>query len=267
MEVEIKKKSARLLDVRDVLIVGGYVVWESVNVICIARAKDPVTNQAPYSSATVVLVAECIKFSISTRQLWKAGLGTADIDWQDNWKFLIPALLYCINNNLFIFALRLVPGSVFQMLLNLRSLYTGVLFYFLMGRQLSARQWSSLIILCFGTVLCQYATMEDTGSMIVSQWGVMLSFIYGFISVAAGVWTELLLKKGTKSIHLDNAQLYFYGIWFNLGGLLMSEWGTEVEGGGGMTPAGVFRGWELASTWTICFNIAGGFTSRKVLAY
>ncbi len=107
--------------------------------------------------------------------------------------------------------------------------------------------------------------MEDTGSMIVSQWGVMLSFIYGFISVAAGVWTELLLKKGAKSIHLDNAQLYFYGIWFNLGGVLMSEWGTEGEGGGGMTPAGVFRGWELVSTWTICFNIAGGFTSTKYL--
>jgi hypothetical protein len=159
-----------------------------------------------------------------------------------------------MNNNLFIFALRLVPGSIFQMLLNLRSLYTGILFYFL-GRQLSGRQWSSLVLLCFGTVLCQYVNMEDTGSMIAWQSGVTLSIIYGVISVAAGVWTELLLKKGAN-IYLDNAQLYFYGIWFNLGGVLMLQWGTEAEGGGGKTPAGVFRGWELASTWTICLNIA-----------
>ena len=56
----------------------------------------------------------------------------------------------------------------------------------------------------------------------VSQWGVFLSVVYGFISVGAGVWSELLLKKGTKGIHLDNSQLYAYGMFFNFVGVLVA---------------------------------------------
>ena len=51
------KKGARGLSVFDVLIVGGYVVWESVNVLCIAWAKDPITKQGV---ACVVLCFLCL---------------------------------------------------------------------------------------------------------------------------------------------------------------------------------------------------------------
>jgi hypothetical protein len=43
------------------------------------------------------------------------------------------------------------------------------------------------------------------------------------------VLSELLLKRGTKCSHLDNAQLYSYGVFFNFVGMLMTE-STGSEG-------------------------------------
>ena len=260
------KKGLGMLGGGDLLVVALYVVWETVNVLCIAWAKDPVTKQAAYSAPSLVFAAESTKFAISAAELRRAGMGAADVDWEQNWKFAIPALLYSINNNLFVYILRIVPGSVFQMLSNLRSLYTGVLFYFLMDRRLSRQQWMALVLLVVGAGLCQYANTDDDSNLRVSQWGVFLSVVYGFISVGAGVWSELLLKRGTKSIHLDNAQLYAYGMFFNFVGVLMTEsaggeWHSSNSGS-------VLRGWDVWSTWVICFNMAAsGIVCSMVLKY
>ena len=257
------KKGLGMLGGRDILVVALYVLWETVNVLCIAWAKDPVTKKAAYSAPSLVFAAESAKFAISAAQLRRASLGAADVDWEQNWKFAIPALLYSINNNLFVYILRIVPGSVFQMLCNLRSLYTGVLFYFLMDRRLSGQQWVALLLLVCGAALCQYANIDDTSHLRVSQWGVLLSVVYGFISVGAGVWSELLLKRGTKSIHLDNAQLYAYGMFFNFVGVLMSE-----STGGEWQSDRALRGWNVWSTWIICFNMAAsGIVCSVVLKY
>jgi len=255
------KKGLGMLGGGDLLIVALYVVWETINVLCIAWAKDPATKEAAYSAPTLVFAAESAKFAISAAELRRAGLGAADVDWVQNWKFAIPALLYSINNNLFVYILRIVPGSVFQMLSNLRSLYTGVLFYFLMDRRLSRQQWMALVLLVVGAGLCQYANTDDDSNLRVSQWGVFLSVVYGFISVGAGVWSELLLKKGTKGIHLDNSQLYAYGMFFNFVGVLVA-----ARAGGGWH--GGMRGWDVWSTWLICFNMAAtGIVCSLVLKY
>jgi len=108
------KKGLGLLSTTDLMLVGLYVAWETVNLLCISWAKDPVTQEAAYSSPTVVFAAESAKLAFSAMQLRKAGLGPGEIDLAENWKFALPALLYCINNNLFVFILRIMPGSVFQ---------------------------------------------------------------------------------------------------------------------------------------------------------
>ena len=109
-------------------------------------------------------------------------------------KYGVPGLLYCINNNLFHYVRcacvardATVPGATcpppppnmtcccfvaytepgcdqvvasampaaFQVLLNLRALWTGVMFYLMMGRQLTGRQWIALGVLCTGAILSQ----------------------------------------------------------------------------------------------------------------
>ena len=134
-----------------------------------------------------------------------------------------------------------------QILLNFRSLYTGVLFYFLMGRQLTRQQWSALALLVVGGCICQYANEIESSPLKVSHFGIILCLVYGAISVTAGVYSELLLKKGTKSIFVENAQLYAYGIFFNFVAVAIDKFHYGKS---------TFRGWELASTWLVCFNIS-----------
>ena len=45
--------------------------------------------------------------------------------------------------------------AAFQVLLNVRVLWTGVMFYFLMGRVLTKKQWLALFVLCGGAVCTQ----------------------------------------------------------------------------------------------------------------
>ena len=65
--------------------------------------------------------------------------------------------------------------------------------------------------------------------------------------MTAGVYSELLLKKGTKSIFVENAQLYAYGIFFNFVAVAIDKFHYGKS---------TFRGWELPSTWLVCFNIS-----------
>ena len=254
-----RQRDVSNLSLSDLPMLAFFVACQSFNVLSIAWSKDPLTRQTAYSTPTVVMAAEGLKFSFSVAQMRRNGLGYRDVEWRRNWLFALPALLYGINNNLMVHILRIVPGSVFQMSLNIRTLYTGVLFYCLMGRELARRQWSALVLLVVGTGMCQYANETDASELRVSPLGIVLCFGFGVISVVAGVYSELLLKKGTKSIHVENAQLYAYGIFFNLVGVLHEHTASGVD---------ALRGWDMVSTYIVVFNLGAlGVVTSAILKY
>ena len=115
------------------------------------------------------------------------------------------------------------------------------------------------MLLVVGTGMCQYANQTDTGELRVSPLGIVLCFGFGVISAVASVYSELLLKKGTKNIHVENAQLYAYGIFFNLVGVLHEHTASGVD---------ALRGWDMVSTYIVVFNLGTlGVVTSAILKY
>jgi probable UDP-sugar transporter A4 len=143
--------------------------------------------------------------------------------------YLLPALLYFINNNLVIYMLHQMDSATFQVLGNLKILTTAVLFYFIMGKSLSILKWFSLFLLFIAGIFYVFGNLkskvpEETGSlddffadMYITHLGIIMILVYSFISGFAGVYSEKLLKQYSKySIHTQNIYLYTFGTLFNL---------------------------------------------------
>ena len=143
--------------------------------------------------------------------------------------YLLPALLYFINNNLVIYMLHEMDSATFQVLGNLKILTTAVLFYFIMGKSLSLLKWTSLFLLFVAGIFYVFGNLksrvpENTGSlddffadMYITRLGIIMILVYSFISGFAGVYSEKLLKQYSKySIHTQNIYLYTFGTIFNL---------------------------------------------------
>lgn len=135
-----------------------YIVIESASVICISKAKDE-KGISIYNSATVVLFAELMKFFISLGGLW-----TEDpylVTFRKTFslpqflRYGVPAALYAVNNNIFLFVLTLITPSIFQLLLNLRVVWTGVVFKFILDRPITKQQWLAMFALIIGCILVQ----------------------------------------------------------------------------------------------------------------
>ena len=85
---------------------------------------------------------------------------------------------------------------------------------------------------------------DGAASAGLSVVALLLTLLYTWISVGAGVYNELLLKTGgSRSIHLANVPLYMWGVALNLLILLVQ--------GSGDDDRGFWVGWDHMSTWVL----------------
>lgn len=274
-----------------------YIVIESASVICISKAKDA-HSKPIYNSATVVLFAEITKLLISL-----AGLHGEDpylvnfratFSWTRFLSYGVPAVLYAVNNNIFLFVLTLIAPSVFQLLLNLRVAWTGLTFRLVLGRPVTLRQVVAMGVLMVGCIVVQLEqfrlavarapaaaavaatpevfvapapaaySLSDPVALLQSHTGrfilgVALTLFYTVVSTTASVVNEVMVKS-SGSLHAANLQLYSFGILFNLTGALFQQQAT-----GGSS----FRGWSNPIVWAVFLSMSfsGLLVSRVMKSY
>lgn len=147
-------------------------------------------------------------------------LGQLAWRWEESRHYLMPALLYLVNDNLLFAILTLIDPATFEILGNMRILTTS-LFYrlvFRRRRHMNQVQWASLVLLCVGTATSQLVTCGEEIISAIPISGFLLALLYCFISGFAGVYLEYLMKRPTEqfnSFHFQNVQLYAYGVLLN----------------------------------------------------
>ncbi|KAH9505124.1 hypothetical protein Btru_059616 [Bulinus truncatus] len=176
-----------------------------------------------YKSSSLVLQLEVIKFLISLVLLWpeKEKINKLNLRIKSIIPFSLPAICYCINNNLAVNMQDHMDPATFQVLCNLKTVSTAILYRIIIKRKLKLLQWLSLALLTAAGMLNSYAGLSDEPRTLtqvyVSPVGLVLTLIYCFLSGLAGVYTEYILKKDQKaSLSLQNCYLYIFGILFNL---------------------------------------------------
>lgn len=208
----------------------------------LASAAGKIDGNVLYNTGAIILTVEFLKLAVSLGSIYREDPNMSEIR-QFSLKqfalFSVPGLIYCVNNNLFLWIVTQISPSIFQILLNLRIVVSAVLFRCLLGRQLSTWQWLSTVTLTIGASLAQVSglTSNTTG---FSFFGLMLTLLYTLLSTVAGVYSEVLLKNDKLSLHGANSALYTWGVIFN-GAMLVIQ--SQQSSGG------FFRGWDYGITW------------------
>ncbi|XP_078593721.1 putative UDP-sugar transporter protein SLC35A4 [Branchiostoma floridae x Branchiostoma japonicum] len=246
-----------------VMLISGVLIYGSHSVLLNLCKVD---GKIPFNSASVVLMIELTKllFSLTMRRLElgiRVGSGRLGLPKVKYWvPFSVPALLYCINNNIVVHIQLYMDPASFQVLSNLKIAATAVLYRMVMRRRLSWIQWSAVALLTIAGISNSYGGLMnagtvdeyDTSSKVhVTMWGLVLVLTYCAISGTSGVYTEFILKRQPQlSLHVQNILLYIFGAVLNLFVFLGSSW-SSTDG-----TADFFAGYTVI-TWVIILTQAG----------
>ncbi|XP_071964082.1 probable UDP-sugar transporter protein SLC35A4 [Antedon mediterranea] len=212
----------------------------------------------PFNSTSCVVMIETFKLIISLLVFWKGftrdgGKANNMPSFQQSLLFSVPALLYCLNNNFVVHIQLYMDPASFQVLSNLKTVSTALLYWLIIRRRMTSQQWLAVFLLLLAGVANSYGGLhskEDTSNMQiqVDSRGLALMSIYCCISGLAGVYTEYILKKHQEvSLSLQNVLLYTYGVAFNLVGFLWTS---------GFQPSSFFQGF---SVWTVIIIVTQAF--------
>ena len=113
-----------------------------------------------YNTATVPLLAEALKFLISSGILRHHMAYMPDAvqttkGLRASLPFLVPSIIYWLHNNVQFVTLKFLEPATYQVLGNLKIVTTGVLFWLLLHRRLTVLQWLALALLTVGAMTSQ----------------------------------------------------------------------------------------------------------------
>lgn len=129
--------------------------------------------------------------------------------------FAVPALLYCVYNNLIFVNMLNFDLGTYNVLNKANILFTALFSVILLSRKLVTRQWIGLVLLTIGCI----AVEVDRGRVsfkIASIGALLLLGAQCLIASLASIANEKQLKKEHIDINVGNAYLYLYGIIFNI---------------------------------------------------
>lgn len=210
-----------------------YIFTSMLFFLCIRFSKA----NHEYNSALLMVVVECTKLTVSVVLKYREdgefllktvfwGRNRRRV-WRNGLPYAVPSLLYAVYNNMTFFNLgRFDPGT-YQVFMQTRILFTGVLFTLFLHQALTYRKWGALFLLSIGvaTKFFSLSTMQLNTSVVYMLFQALLSSL-------AGVYNEYAFKKDpTLSIHQQNFFMYLYAVFFNVGiGLLVApEHYLEME--------------------------------------
>ena len=184
-------------------------------------------------------------------------------DASHNRLLAIPAALYAVNNYLkFAMQLYFKPTTA-KMLSNLKIIVIALLLKAIMRRKFSVYQWEALYLLVAGISVNQLGIPGNGPNGDIFS-PVAIMYTVGSITIPslASVYNEFALKKNMEtSVLLQNFFLYFFGLCFNILGLLLAVLtGTLV-------PSSIFEGFTFVTTLLIFNNALQGILSSFFFKY
>jgi len=213
-----------------------------------------------YDPGSVVMITEVMKFLLATAFLMHdeskrrsvLRIVKEDLDQRVAALYIIPALLYAIQNLIVFRALVYLAPPTFELFSNLKIVTTAIVFRFAMNQQLNQVQWAAVFLLFLGTVLGTLSSQSSAAPKSIFDTsdaaflGFLLCLTYSILSAIAGIYTEKLLKGSRQSTHLQNMEIYFWSVIVN--------YAIGVGERGSLWPVGGYlRGYTLL-TWTIVLN-------------
>ena len=132
------------------------------------------------------------------------------------WWFMIPASLYAVSNNITFKALESLSAPMFNLLMNLKIPFTGLLAAGFLSYRITPLLATSFIMLFVGSAIA-CVTWDNGVVLDVSAIGIMLMIVYSLCSASAAVYTEYVTKVrfGEENLFLQNVKFCICGLVVN----------------------------------------------------
>eukprot|EP00316_Scyphosphaera_apsteinii_P002253 CAMPEP_0119320762 /NCGR_PEP_ID=MMETSP1333-20130426/53324_1 /TAXON_ID=418940 /ORGANISM="Scyphosphaera apsteinii, Strain RCC1455" /LENGTH=304 /DNA_ID=CAMNT_0007327547 /DNA_START=228 /DNA_END=1142 /DNA_ORIENTATION=+ len=178
------------------------------------------------------------------------------------WRYLAPAFLYAVQNNLNFVGVSNLSAAAFQVTNQLRIPVTAVLMRLLLRKQISIRQAVAIVLLLIGVILVQLQR-DDTGSSEGSSHerkplvGLGAVLVCVTCSAFAGVWFERVLKYPhtpdavTPTIWASSIALGLCSLPFAFGAVWIHDRHRVVK-------QGLFQGFDQLTLLVLVMGSLGG---------
>jgi drug/metabolite transporter (DMT)-like permease len=161
----------------------------------------------PYDVVHTVFYAELLKLIFASALL--SPEVRCNLKFRSSLPYILPGLLYLVQNQLVFISLRYLSPPEYQLLNNGKLFTTSLVYRVVMKKQLRLLQWLSLALLGIGmSVATQPAPASELSATLWT--GVLVMIAVCWCSAIAGVLNEKLIKS-SPSIGEANVWLYAYG--------------------------------------------------------
>merc|ERR1711934_598812 len=166
----------------------------------------------PLPQTMLVVLVELIKLVATVLRSGCQRPSFDPVTLRHSFKFLLPSLLYAINNNIYIAGLMLVPPPIWIILGSFRTVVTASLYKFILKREVSALQFLGALLIVASIVVAKVGDVlssDLTNSIPLTA--IILAAVAACNSVGAAVYTESLFKTSGENFLEQQFWLYFYG--------------------------------------------------------
>merc|ERR1711936_504026 len=130
-----------------------------------------------------------------------------------SFKFLLPSVIYAVNNNIYLAGLILVPPPIWVILCSFRTVVTACLYKFILKRDISLLQFSGALIIVTSIIVAKLGdVLSADSSNHIPMMAIIFAVVSSFNSVGAAVYTESLFKTSGENFLEQQFWLYLYGM-------------------------------------------------------
>lgn len=154
----------------------------------------------PLPQTLLVVLVELIKL-VTTIGRSKCQLPSFSRDsLRRSLRFMLPAVLYALNNNIYFAGLILVPPPIWLILCSFRTVISASVYKFVLKRNITTLQFTGALCIVASIVLAKFGDLfSESSTNTVPMIAVVLALIASCNSVGAAVYTESLFKGGAST--------------------------------------------------------------------
>ena len=237
-----------------------------------ADAKEPASSSYEYSPAVVVLLAETIKWCFSAFMFTRECHANAGDFWVTRVKdevveatrdyralrFAVPAGVYLAENHIrFMVMKRLTSPITWVVFAHVEIPVVAIMSWWLLKRPITRTQWLAIFFLLDGVMSSEIALCHSKRGDVDTCGGadaypigaLAMVLLCSILAAFAGIATEHTYKgEYHVSIHLQNAQLYAFGV---VGNFLLAM----VRDGDRISEGNALRGFGFGA-WAVVITLA-----------
>ncbi len=222
-----------------------------------------------YSAASVVVVAEAIKFlacffTLTCSRGIKNALDHL-FEVRKELNLALPSILYVLQNNLLFDAVKSLPTTVYVVCSQGKTLTSAFFSFHILKRVISRKQWFALFLLVNGMIMVQMSAKQTVVPSAHSSFNIFRGLCSVTLACVtsgfAGVYLEKLYKEvKSNSMVARNMQLSVLSLPVSFLFALMND--NEMY-----RSAGFFYGFDRTVVLVVLFQAFGGILMAAVMRY